>query len=77
MDVRQVADAMGYDPRIGKEVPVAGLGFGSPCLPKDLRAVFAGTKQNGVRLERRNRNVTPYHATKRLHSLFFALPFRY
>jgi UDPglucose 6-dehydrogenase len=50
VDVRQVAEAMGYDPRIGRELPFAGLGFGGPCLPKDLRALAAGARRNGVRL---------------------------
>jgi UDPglucose 6-dehydrogenase len=50
MDVRQVADGMGYDPRIGRASLDAGLGFGGPCLPKDLRAFVEMARRNGIRL---------------------------
>jgi UDPglucose 6-dehydrogenase len=50
VDVRRVADGMGYDPRIGRAFLDAGLGFGGSCLPKDLRALVEGAKENGVRL---------------------------
>lgn len=39
-DVREVARGLGYDPRIGPEYLEAGLGFGGPCLEKDLRALI-------------------------------------
>lgn len=50
IDVRRVADGMGYDPRIGRAFLDAGLGFGGSCLPKDLRALVKGAKENGVHL---------------------------
>jgi UDPglucose 6-dehydrogenase len=50
VDVKQVADGMGHDPRIGRAFLDAGLGFGGACLPKDLRALVEGAKRNGVRL---------------------------
>jgi UDPglucose 6-dehydrogenase len=50
VDVQQVADGMGYDPRIGRALLDAGLGFGGPCLPKDLRALAKGAARNGVHL---------------------------
>lgn len=37
-DVRVLADALGRDPRIGRQFLNAGLGFGGGCLPKDIRA---------------------------------------
>lgn len=37
-DVAAVAEALGYDERIGHQYLGAGLGFGGGCLPKDLRA---------------------------------------
>jgi UDPglucose 6-dehydrogenase len=39
-DVKQVADGMGLDPRIGRSFLHAGIGFGGFCLPKDLEAFY-------------------------------------
>ena len=37
-DVHTVADAMGYDARIGRAFLDAGLGYGGSCFPKDVEA---------------------------------------
>lgn len=47
-DVVAVADAIGYDPRIGRRFLNAGLGFGGGCLPKDIRAFMARAGELGV-----------------------------
>lgn len=39
-DVKEVAKGMGYDPRIRHEYLDAGIGFGGPCLEKDLKALI-------------------------------------
>jgi UDPglucose 6-dehydrogenase len=39
-DVSVLADAIGYDLRIGRRFLNAGLGFGGGCLPKDIRALM-------------------------------------
>lgn len=39
-DINQVAQGIGTDHRIGKEFLRAGLGFGGPCLNKDLAAII-------------------------------------
>lgn len=46
-DVSTVAEAMGYDARIGKYFLQSGAGFGGSCFPKDLRAlVHVGEQHN-------------------------------
>src|SRR6188768_682723 len=47
-DVVQLADAIGYDERIGRKFLGAGLGFGGGCLPKDIRAFMARAGELGV-----------------------------
>jgi UDPglucose 6-dehydrogenase len=47
-DVTQLADAIGYDPRIGRRFLNAGLGFGGGCLPKDIRGFMARAEELGV-----------------------------
>lgn len=47
-DVVQLADAMGYDARIGRAFLNAGLGYGGGCLPKDIRAFMARAGELGA-----------------------------
>jgi UDPglucose 6-dehydrogenase len=47
-DVTALADAIGYDARIGRRFLNAGLGFGGGCLPKDIRAFMARAAELGV-----------------------------
>ncbi|HET6729333.1 MAG TPA: UDP-glucose/GDP-mannose dehydrogenase family protein [Jiangellaceae bacterium] len=47
-DVVKLADAIGYDPRIGRSFLDAGLGFGGGCLPKDIRAFIARAGEIGA-----------------------------
>jgi len=47
-DVSVLADALGYDPRIGRQFLNAGLGFGGGCLPKDIRAFMARAGELGA-----------------------------
>lgn len=47
-DVVLLADALGYDKRIGREFLNAGLGFGGGCLPKDISALAARSDELGV-----------------------------
>ncbi|TAM64124.1 UDP-glucose/GDP-mannose dehydrogenase family protein [Mycobacterium sp.] len=47
-DVSLLADALGYDPRIGRQFLTAGLGFGGGCLPKDIRAFMARAGELGA-----------------------------
>ena len=46
-DVTQLADALGYDQRIGRRFLNAGVGFGGGCLPKDIRAFTARAEELG------------------------------
>ena len=47
-DVTVLADAIGYDPRIGRQFLNAGLGFGGGCLPKDIRGFMARAGEVGA-----------------------------
>ncbi|WP_395244578.1 UDP-glucose dehydrogenase family protein [Agromyces sp. MMS24-K17] len=46
-DVTRLADAIGYDARIGRRFLNAGVGFGGGCLPKDIRAFTARAEELG------------------------------
>ncbi len=46
-DVRKVAEAMGYDNRIGASFLRAGVGYGGSCLPKDTDAFIYLAGQMG------------------------------
>jgi UDPglucose 6-dehydrogenase len=47
-DVIRLAEALGYDERIGRRYLSPGLGFGGGCLPKDIRAFRATAADLGV-----------------------------
>jgi UDPglucose 6-dehydrogenase len=47
-DVTALAEAIGYDNRIGHRFLRSGLGFGGGCLPKDIRAFIARAGELGV-----------------------------
>lgn len=47
-DVTVLADALGYDERIGRRFLNAGAGFGGGCLPKDIRAFMARAGELGA-----------------------------
>ncbi|WP_210506506.1 UDP-glucose/GDP-mannose dehydrogenase family protein [Naasia sp. SYSU D00057] len=46
-DVTALADAIGYDARIGRRFLNAGVGFGGGCLPKDIRGFAARAEELG------------------------------
>ena len=48
-DVTVLAQAIGYDPRIGHRFLQAGIGFGGGCLPKDIRAFMARAQELGAK----------------------------
>ncbi|CAL9293281.1 UDP-glucose dehydrogenase family protein [Streptomyces sp. SudanB25_2051] len=47
-DVARLAEAIGYDERIGAKFLRAGIGFGGGCLPKDIRAFMARAGELGA-----------------------------
>jgi len=47
-NITTLADAIGYDTRIGRRFLNAGIGFGGGCLPKDIRALQARAGELGV-----------------------------
>lgn len=50
-DIRQVANGMGLDSRIGKNFLNAGVGFGGFCFPKDLAAFIKISERLGYDFE--------------------------
>jgi UDPglucose 6-dehydrogenase len=46
-DVVEVARGMGYDKRIGHSYLSTGIGFGGPCLIKDLKALIKMAENHG------------------------------
>jgi len=51
IDTYEVAKGLGYDDRIGSKFLNSGIGFGGSCLPKDLKALIARSKQVGYEPE--------------------------
>jgi len=47
-DAVSLAEAIGYDDRIGKKFLRTGIGFGGGCLPKDIRAFQARANELGL-----------------------------
>lgn len=50
-DVKDVAEAMGFDKRIGPKFLHAGVGYGGSCLPKDVSAILHTANNAGVPLK--------------------------
>jgi len=47
-DVLEVVKGIGQDPRIGHSYLSAGIGFGGPCLEKDLRGLMSTAEDGGL-----------------------------
>lgn len=47
IDVKKVAEGIGFDPRIGSKFLRAGCGFGGSCFPKDVKALVSWSKSEG------------------------------
>ena len=47
VDVNQIAEAIGHDPRIGPLFLKAGPGYGGSCFHKDLQALISYSQQKG------------------------------
>jgi UDPglucose 6-dehydrogenase len=70
-DVKGVAHAIGLDSRISSKFLRPGIGFGGSCFPKDVKALVARAKEDGVEthlldavLERNSRQ--PLHMVEML-----------
>lgn len=49
-DIKEVMNAVGADPRIGRSFLNAGRGYGGGCFPKDVSGLIASAQQNGVEM---------------------------
>ncbi len=47
-NVRDVAEGLGLDSRIGPRFLHAGIGYGGSCFPKDVKALMATAKEYGI-----------------------------
>ena len=47
LDADRVLEGMALDSRIGQKFLVPGVGFGGPCLSKDIRAVMSASSSKG------------------------------
>jgi UDPglucose 6-dehydrogenase len=47
-NIRDVAGGMGLDSRIGPRFLHAGIGYGGSCFPKDVKALLALAKEEGL-----------------------------
>lgn len=50
-DIKDVAEGMSYDERIGKRFLNAGIGYGGSCFPKDTKALEYLANQNNYELK--------------------------
>ena len=48
INIDEIADAIGVDPRIGKQFLKAGPGYGGSCLPKDLSTIIEFSSKIGT-----------------------------
>lgn len=49
-DIKEVMDAVGADPRIGRSFLNAGRGYGGGCFPKDVSGLIASAQANGAEM---------------------------
>ncbi|MDI6825935.1 MAG: UDP-glucose/GDP-mannose dehydrogenase family protein [Candidatus Aenigmarchaeota archaeon] len=47
IDAKNVAHAIGLDPRIGSKFLNFGVGYGGSCFPKDVKALISTSKKHG------------------------------
>ena len=70
-DVKEVAEGMGYDKRIGAAFLGAGLGWGGSCFPKDVQALayMASTHGTHPQLLRAVMDINLYQRRRAIHQL--------
>jgi UDPglucose 6-dehydrogenase len=70
-DVKEVAEGMGYDSRIGHAFLSAGLGWGGSCFPKDVQALayMASTHGTHPQLLRAVIDINRYQRRRVVHQL--------
>jgi UDPglucose 6-dehydrogenase len=49
-NIKEVAEGIGLDSRIGPKFLQAGIGYGGSCFPKDVSAFYAVSEQLGARI---------------------------
>ncbi|MCM3129560.1 UDP-glucose dehydrogenase family protein [Paenibacillus provencensis] len=51
VNIKDVAEGMGYDTRIGAKFLQAGIGYGGSCFPKDVAALVHKAEEEGMELQ--------------------------
>lgn len=75
-NIRNVAQGMGLDDRIGPRFLHAGIGYGGSCFPKDVKALIALSKETGVPLPlvQATHDINQYQRERFFKKIITALP---
>lgn len=75
-NIRDVAQGMGLDNRIGPKFLHAGIGYGGSCFPKDVKALMATAKEHGIPMPivEATNDVNEYQRARFIKKILKSLP---
>lgn len=71
INIKEVAQGIGLDPRIGNRFLQAGIGYGGSCFPKDVAALLSIAAEHGTELKLL-KEVVSINETQHLHLMHSA-----